>query len=142
MRLVGALAPAAVFLAACASRPPHDSSPAPGPSAQLVNAIILANGCQDLGKASAKAAENTMEQLVEDCTSVPGGSARFQATLQPGGRIEIASAGTRDQPDVVPVCILKHSLLHKVPLSRPCRLDVKIEQTSVQMPPLPDASAD
>ncbi len=142
MRSVAALASAAL-LVACASSRPAQENPAPsGPSAKLVNAIILANECQVLGKASAKAAEKAMEQLVEDCTSVPGGSAQFQATLQPGGRIEIAAAGTRDQPDVVPVCILKHPLLHRVPLTRPCRLDVKIEQTNVPMPPLADAAAE
>ena len=97
----------------------------------MVNATILTNGCQDLGKQSAKLAESTMNQLVEGCTTVPGGSAQFSATLQPGGRVEISSA--EGQPDVVPICILKHALVHKVPLTKPCRLDVKIEQTSVQM---------
>jgi hypothetical protein len=72
-----------------------------------------------------------MYQLVEGCSSVPGGSAEFEATLQPGGRIEIAAAP--GQPDVVPICILKHSLLHKVALVKPCRLDVKIAQTSVPL---------
>jgi hypothetical protein len=70
-----------------------------------------------------------MYQLVEGCSSVPGGSAQFAATLLPGGRIEIAAAP--GQPDVVPICILKHSLLHGVPLAKPCRLDVKIQQTSI-----------
>jgi hypothetical protein len=128
----------AALLAGCASTPPPDSTPPPttsnptsGSSAQLVNALILTNGCQDLGRASAMLAERAMNQLVEGCATVPGGSMQFQATLQPGGRIEIGAAP--GQPDVVPICILKHELLHKVPLKAPCRLDVKIEQTTVPM---------
>jgi hypothetical protein len=70
-----------------------------------------------------------MYQLVEGCASVPGGVAQFEATLQPGGRIEISAAP--GQPDVVPICVLKHSLLHSVPLTKPCHLDVKIEQSTV-----------
>ncbi len=125
------------LLTACASEPPRAPPPPPSPSppppaAQVVNATILTNGCQDLGAANARLAESAMYQLVEGCTSVPGGIARFQASLQPGGRIDIAAAP--GQPDVVPICILKHSLLHKVPLTRPCLLDVKIEQTSVPLP--------
>jgi hypothetical protein len=121
----------ALALAACAQTPTPEraQSPARATSAQVVNATILANGCQDLGRANAKLAEAAMYRLVEGCSSVPGGSAQFQAMLQPGGRIEIGAAP--GQPDVVPICILKHSLQHKVSLARPCRLDVKIEQSSV-----------
>jgi hypothetical protein len=95
----------------------------------MVNATILANGCHDLGHENARLAERAMYQLVEGCSSVPGGSAEFEATLEPGGGIDIAAAP--GQPDVVPICILKHHLQHKVVLTRPCRLDVKIAQTSV-----------
>jgi hypothetical protein len=108
--------------------PPTQSLPAKG-AAELVNATILANGCQQLGHDNARLAERAMYQLVEGCTSVPGGSAEFEATLEPGGRIDIAAAP--GQPDVVPICILKHSLQHKVALTKPCRLDVKIAQSSV-----------
>ena len=101
-------------------------------SAEVVNATILTNGCQSLGATNARLAEKAMYQLVEGCSSVPGGVAQFEATLQPGGRIDIAVAP--GQPDVVPTCILKHSLVHKVPLHKPCPLDVRIEQTSVAMP--------
>jgi hypothetical protein len=119
-----------------AATPPSPSAPAASAqvaaaSAQVVNATILTNGCQELGRTNAKLAEAAMNQLVEGCTAVPGGSAQFQATLEPGGRIAIAAAS--GQPDVVPICILKHSLQHKVALTRPCRLDVKIEQTSVPL---------
>ena len=113
----------------------------PGRAAQLVNATILTNGCRDLGATAAHQAERAMDQLIEGCTVVPGGRAQFGATLQPGGRIEIT--GGPGQADVVPICILKHSLLHNVPLTKPCRLDVKIEQTSVVVPgpPVLDAGA-
>lgn len=130
-----------VFLFACASTPPAEPPPPPpttampssgGPSAQVVNATILTNACQGLGKSNAMLAESAMYHLVEACTSVPGGSAQFEATLEPGGQIDIA--GVPGQPAVVPICILKHSLQHKVPLKAPCHLDVKIEQTSVAMP--------
>src|SRR5258708_260458 len=60
-------------------------------SAKVVNATIVANGCQNLGAASARLAERAMYDLVEGCTSVPGGTAGFHATLRPGGRIEIAA---------------------------------------------------
>jgi hypothetical protein len=124
-------------LAACGPKGPAESAPAPpqaappasARAAQVVNATILMNGCQDFGRTNAKLAEKAMYELVEGCSSVPSGTAQFGATLLPSGRIEIAAAP--GQPDLVPICILKHPLVHKVPLSNPCRLDVKIEQTSV-----------
>jgi hypothetical protein len=120
-------APAAAPVAAAPAEPL-----APGRSARVVNATILTNDCQSLGSPGAKLAEGAMYQLVEGCAAVPGGTAQFEATLQPGGHIEIAAAP--GQPDVVPICILKHSLLHHVPLVKPCRLDVRIEESSVVMP--------
>lgn len=121
----------------CASPSPPPAAEAPppepaGPSAQLVNATVLTNGCQDLGARSARLAEAAMNQLVEGCSSVPGGSAQFTATLEPGGRVEISTAA--GQPAVVPTCILKHALVHRVKLTQPCRLDVRIEQTRVALP--------
>ena len=95
----------------------------------MVNAIILANGCNVVGVKNARLAEAAMNQLVEACTSVPGGTVQFKATLQPGGRIDIE--GAPGAPDVVPICILKHSLLHHVPLTQPCTLDVKIEEMTI-----------
>ncbi|MGD0525889.1 MAG: hypothetical protein ABSE49_12135 [Polyangiaceae bacterium] len=126
------------LVAGCGSSPPPGSvPPPPGPSAQLVNAVVLTNGCQSMGRQSALLAESAMSSLVEGCASVPGGSMQFHATLQPGGRVEISA--TPGQPEVVPICILKHALVHRVPLTKPCPLDVKIEQTSVPMtaPPAP-----
>jgi hypothetical protein len=117
-------------IAACAAGPPKEP-PAAGRPAQMVNATVLTNGCQTLGNNSAKLAESAMHQLVEGCATVPGGSAEFSATLQPGGRIDIAGAAGQD---VIPTCVLKHALVHKVPLTRPCRLDVKLEQMSLSVP--------
>jgi hypothetical protein len=126
-----------VGMAACGPKEPAvgpaGAEPVPsGRSAQIVNATILTNGCRDLGASAARLAERAMDQLIEGCSSVPGGKAQFEATLQPGGRIQIA--GVAGEPDVVPICILKHSLSHNVPLTKPCHLDVKIEQTSVSVP--------
>ena len=98
-------------------------------SAKIVNATIVTNGCQSLGVASARLAERAMYDLVEACASIPGGTTRFHATLQPGGRIEIVAGP--GQPEVIPICVVKHSLLHKVRLSQPCGLDVKLEETTL-----------
>jgi len=127
-----ALASLALVTGCASSAPPGSVAPAPPePSAQLVNAVVLTNGCQSMGRQSALLAESAMNALVDGCASVPGGSMQFHATLQPGGRIEISAAP--GQPEVVPICILKHALVHRVPLRKPCPLDVKIEQTSVPM---------
>jgi hypothetical protein len=115
------------WLVSCGPKEP----PATAPSVQMVSATVLANSCQTLGNKSAKLAEATMAQLVEGCLSVPGGGAQFSATLEPGGLVQITAAP--GQPDVVPICILKHSLVHKVPLTKPCRLDVKLEETRLRV---------
>jgi len=98
------------LVAGCASSPPQGSVPIPTavPSAQLVTALVLTNGCQSIGRQSALLAENAMTALVEGCASVPGGSMQFHATLQPGGRIEISAApgqaggGTHLHPEARP----------------------------------------
>jgi hypothetical protein len=127
-----------LLVCSCSPKAPAESaatSPLPARAAAVVNATILTNGCEALGAANARLAERAMYELVEGCTSlpsgVPGGTLRFGATLLPGGRIQIVAAA--GQPDVVPICILKHPLAHKVPLERPCRLDVSIGQTSVPL---------
>jgi hypothetical protein len=134
VRLVAAVIAITTACACAPQRPtasPNTEAP-PGRAAQIVNATIMTNGCQKLGTTSAQLAERAMYDLVEDCRSVPGGNAHFGATLEPGGRIEITSV--RGYADVVPICVLKHSLVHKVPLAKPCRLDVKIEETRVPVP--------
>jgi hypothetical protein len=89
----------------------------------------VTNDCQSLGPEAARRAERAMYDLVEGCTSIPGAVTQFQATLEPGGRIEITPG--RGQPEVIPVCVLKHALVHEVPLRRPCGLRVRLEQSTV-----------
>lgn len=145
--LVGLVGLTAIGVVACGASQPPASGPPAAPegsaasasssssassgqaAAQMVNAMILANGCKVAGAANARLAEKAMNQLTEGCTSVPGGKAEFEATLQPGGRVAINAVP--GQPDVVPICVLKHSLQHSVPLTEPCRLTVKLEQMSV-----------
>ena len=131
---------ALAVLTACGPKQPAVSEATVEPAAassaravQIVNATILANECQRLGRANAEMAEHAMLDLVEGCSSIPNGSARFEATLQTSGRIEIAAAP--GQPGVVPICVLKHALVHKVPLSKPCRLDVRMEETRLPIRP-------
>ncbi len=132
---------AALVLSAAACAPYEPARPpAPdGPAAQVVNATILANGCQNLGQPNAHLAERAMVDLVEGCKSVPGGTARFEATLEPNGRIVIS--GSPGQPDVVPICVVKHALVHKASLTKPCRLEVRMEQITVPIAPTADAGA-
>jgi len=121
------------LLVGCASRDKPATAAAPSAArAQVVHATVLANGCQGLGAANGRLAERAMYDLVEGCNSVPGGAARFEATLEPGGRIRIAAAS--GQPPVVPICVLKHPLVHKVPLAKPCSLDVRVAEETVSMP--------
>ena len=137
-------------LVGCGSHPsPEPATPSPESSssstqpqaqAQVVNATILKDACQRLGPADDKLAESAMYALVEACHSVPGGVAEFRATLWPGGRIEISAAP--GGPEVVPICVVKHSLQHSVPLNAPCDLEVKIEQSSMPLPRAPDAGPD
>lgn len=77
-----------------------------------------------------------MYDLVEGCASVPGGDAQFEATLEPGGLVVISAAPGR--PDVIPICVLKHALVHRVALTKPCQLDVRLQQTAVAIA-VPDA---
>jgi hypothetical protein len=124
---------AQVALASCGPAGPAQSAQgnAARRDAKIINATIITNGCQNLGAEGARLAERAMYDLIEACSSVPGGVAQFHATLQPGGRIEI-TAGP-GQPQVIPICVVKHSLLHKVRLAGPCGLDVRLEETNVVM---------
>jgi hypothetical protein len=123
------------YVDACASTAPprgaEAAPPAASNTAHVVNATIITNGCQSLGSTGARLAERAMYDLVEGCRSIPGGSARFYATLEPGGRIEIAAG--HGQPELIPVCVVKHSLVHNVPLRRPCGLTVRLEETAIPM---------
>jgi hypothetical protein len=122
------------LLVGCHSEPAREPPlPEPSaPSAKIVSATVVTNDCDRVAKGNARLAEDAMSTLVEGCTSVPGGSARFSATLEPGGRIEIAQ--TVGSPDTVPICVLKHELRHKVPLTHECKLDVRLEESAVALP--------
>jgi hypothetical protein len=131
------------FLAGCANPPPpRAETPGAAPSrpVQAVSTVIVANGCANLGRANAKLAERAMDNLVEGCAHIPGGSVRFSATLLPTGRIAIAPG--EGQPDVLPLCVLKHDLTHRVPLAKACVLNVRLEETTLRVPIAADAAAD
>ena len=106
----------------------------------MVTAVVRINGCTGLSPANARLAETTMRQLVEGCSSVPGGRAELVATLQPNGQIQLAAA--EGQPQTVPLCVLKHALTHKVTLQKACELDVILEQAGVRLEGARDASVD
>ena len=112
---------------ACAS-----PSPPPPKMAHAVSAIVLVNHCASLGAADAKLAEKAMNQLVEGCGSFAGGTARFTATLLPGGAIQFESRA--DASAAIPVCALSHPLTHGVHLKKSCSLDVALEESSMTLP--------
>ena len=97
----------------------------------MVSAIVLMNGCSHLGKANAKLAESTISGLIDACKTIPGGHVRLTATLRPAGQIDLAPAA--GEPATVPVCMLRHPLVHKLALQKPCALDVKLEESAVRV---------
>ena len=127
----------AAFGAACAAPPPP---PPEAPRAQLVSSTIVTDSCATLAGANGRLAEEAMQKLVDGCTSVPGGSTRFTVTLLPGGRIELPQGP--DQPQTIPMCVLRSELRHRVSLRKPCSLVVKLEETSVPLPPADAAPHD
>ena len=98
----------------------------PNPPIGLVDATIIFNDCGVVSNMNAKLAQKTMRQLVEACNEVPGGIARFTATLLVDGRIELATGdgglGT------VPICVLRHELKHKVVVKKPCTMQVQMSE--------------
>jgi hypothetical protein len=133
VRAVFVVLPLLVPLACAATPPPAPAArEPPAPTARLVSATVVANDCGRVAKANAKLAEDAMSKLVEGCTSVPGGGARFTATLEPGGRIEIAQSS--GAADVVPICVLKHELRHKVALTHACTLEVRLDESALALP--------
>jgi hypothetical protein len=121
--------------ASCAkTRPPEAVTPNQAPTvAQIVTSFVVQK-CPDAPKMNAQKAETALRQMLSSCDSVPGGSVHFAATLMPGGRIELASAPGEPRDGVVPLCVLKHTLTHPVPLERPCTFDVRLE-ASRRAPP-------
>ncbi len=124
--LVATVAWAAV--AGCAS----SVQPPPLRTAHAVSAVVIANRCVSLGAANAKLAEKAMNQLVDGCGSFAGGSARFTASLLPGGAIQFEATGA--PADTIPMCVVSHPLTHSVHLTKPCALDVVLEESSMALP--------
>jgi len=120
---------------ACHRAAPAKAAPAPassGPSpVKVVEGSIVFTDCPDSTHLGAGRAQATINKLVDGCTSVPGGSARFVATLKPGGAIEIAApSGSKDE-GVVPICVLKNHLRHHLWVRHPCSMEVRIQEQSV-----------
>jgi hypothetical protein len=135
-----------VLVVACASHPPPSAaleataSPVEPATASGVNATVIVSKCPDASRINVRTAQDTINKLVGPCASVPGGRAHFSATLQPGGRIELASPEGDPAEGVVPTCVLKNRLVHKVPLKSPCALDVQLDERTVVIAP-PEAGA-
>jgi hypothetical protein len=115
------------------SEPPEPAptpleEPAPEARVGVMEGSIVFVDCPD--KLDVKEAERTINRLVEPCESVPGGSARFRATLAPRGRIEITAADGSSQ-GVVPICVLTNRLTHRIRVNKPCQLDVQIEEREI-----------
>ena len=123
-----------IVLSGCKSATPEPASPAPSgsaaglPNVAEVAADVVVLDCPDSAKLNPRAAEGSIHRLVEGCTTVPGGIAHFAATLQPGGRIELAAPDGNTAEGVVPTCVLKHELVHKLPLHQACKLDVRLSE--------------
>lgn len=100
----------------------------------LVNASSVVSACPDSKRMNARAANNAIQHLIEPCATVPGGKAHFSATLLPGGKIELTSPEGSAADGVVPICVLKGGLHHKVKLMHPCTFDVQLEERKVAVP--------
>ena len=127
------LAPLALLISggllAAACKPANDASGAiPHTTTSMVNASAVISACPDAAKMHAKTAADALNKLVEPCATVPGGKAHFSATLEPGGKISLASPEGSVAEGVVPTCVLTKGLLHKVFLTKPCRFDVNLEE--------------
>jgi hypothetical protein len=117
-----------LLLAACSPKTTDAGGDLPRTVTSIVDASAVISACPDGRKMNAKAAADAINKLVEPCAQVPGGQAHFAATLLPGGKIELASPEGKVGEGIVPTCVLRHGLAHKVLLSKPCTFDVKLEE--------------
>jgi hypothetical protein len=135
--MVHRLAPAAALFAltGCSPAPPPAEPAAPEepppPPIALMNATVVATSCPQVTKFNARMAENAIRKLIEPCTKIPGGAARFSATMLPGGRIQLGSPEGDPAEGVVPTCVVKNQLTHKVLLRKPCSFRVELEERTV-----------
>jgi hypothetical protein len=104
---------------------------AAGPQVALTHTSVVIASCPDSVKMDSRAANAVMRKMVEPCAKAPGGAVRFQATLLPGGRIELASETGDRAEGVVPICVLKNKLAHSVVLKERCTFNVTLEERSV-----------
>jgi hypothetical protein len=100
----------------------------------LVSATSVVSACPDNKHMNARAATNAINHLIEPCATVPGGKAHFSATLLPGGKIELAAPAGDPEGGVVPTCVLKGGLHHKVKLMHACTFDVQLEERKITTP--------
>jgi len=125
-----------------------ESEPTP-PPLSLVHASAVVRDCPDAKWMHTRAAQRSIQKLIDPCIAVPGGKAHFSATLVPGGRLSLASPSGNADEGIVPTCVLKdQNLRHQVFLKHPCSFDVVLEERSepapsVSQPDLPpDSSSD
>ncbi len=108
-----------------------ESSEAEQTLATGINATVIVSKCPDAGRVNIRTAQDAIQKLVGPCAKVPGGSAHFSAKLLPGGRIELASPEGDPTEGVVPTCVLKNRLVHRVLLKSACTLDVTLDERTV-----------
>lgn len=123
------------------SAPSASSAPAVGPSGPeviLMDASVVVNACPDAKTMNTKVARDAIRKLVDSCSSVPGGSSRFMATLKSDGTIELASPSGDPSEGLVPTCVLRHRLTHQVMLKNACKFDVQLVERPTKAA-LPDA---
>lgn len=104
----------------------------PARAATLVTSSIVFGECPGAEQLDPKRASKEIEVMVAECRSVPGGKAHFSATLLPGGKVQLGSPSGDPRAGVIPTCLLqaKAPLSHRIRLSKPCKLDVQLEETS------------
>lgn len=111
--------------------PTSATSATTGVEIAMVDATVVVKDCPDSAKLDPGAVAKTLRKLVDGCTGVPGGAAHFSATLLPSGRIELAAPDGNVAAGVVPTCVLKNPLVHKLPLKSACHTDVAVEEKNV-----------
>jgi hypothetical protein len=137
------LGPAAVLVACLTAigcgtpaRPPPKPKPKPAPVAEperpmsMVTSAVIVDACPDWKRIDPARAGKEIEELVGPCSKVPGGAAHFSATLEPGGRVELASPSGDPGAGTVPTCVVQtaRQLKHRIRLRSPCKFDVKLEE--------------
>jgi hypothetical protein len=97
----------------------------------MVSASAVVSACPDARRMNGNLAARTIQDLVDPCATVPGGRAHFSAALLPSGKILLAAPDGNAAEGVVPTCVLKNGLAHKVHLTQACKFDVQLEERKV-----------